>query len=80
MRVLVARTKTAADRVCVGVIEMSNHSRPAAQGSGSHKGMTPPIETIPAGARIQFSLARWAEFPSGGGEERCYLQLSAVYL
>ncbi len=45
-----------------------------------YKGMTAPIQTIPKGALIRFSLARWAEFPPGVGEQRCYLQLSEVYL
>jgi hypothetical protein len=47
--------------------------------SVKYVGMAPPIATIPAGALIRFSLARWAEFPPGVGEERCYLQLSAWY-
>jgi Dual OB-containing domain len=48
--------------------------------SAKYKGMTPPIQTIPAGALIRFSLARWAEFPPGVGEQRCYLQLSGWYV
>jgi hypothetical protein len=44
-----------------------------------YKGMTDTPRTIPAGALIRFSLARWAEFPPGVGELRCYLQLSAWY-
>ncbi len=43
------------------------------------KGMTAATRTIPRGALIRFSLARWAEFPPGVGELRCYLQLSAWF-
>jgi Dual OB-containing domain len=46
----------------------------------TYKGMGEPIEVIPAGSLVRFSLARWAEFPPGVGEERCYLQLSGWYL
>lgn len=45
-----------------------------------YKGMTAAIQTIPKGALIRFSLARWAEFPPGVGELRCYLQLSGFYI
>ncbi len=48
--------------------------------SVKYVGMTWPADTIPHGALIRFSLARWAEFPPGVGEQRCYLQLSEVYL
>src|SRR5262249_34170329 len=44
-----------------------------------YKGMTEGPQVISAGALIRFSLARWAEFPPGIGELRCYLQLSAWY-
>jgi hypothetical protein len=45
----------------------------------TYKGMDDPIDVIPAGALIRFSLSRWAEFPPGVGEDRCYLQLSGWY-
>jgi hypothetical protein len=44
-----------------------------------YKGMAEPAQTILAGTLIRFSLARWAEFPPGIGERRCYLQLSGWY-
>jgi hypothetical protein len=39
-------------------------------------GMDEPIEVIPAGTLVRFSLARWKAFPPGVEDERCYLQLS----
>ena len=42
-------------------------------------GMDDPIDVIPAGSLIRFSLARWGEFPPGVGEKRCFLQLSCWY-
>ena len=42
------------------------------------KGATAPAQTIPRGALIRFSLAKWKEFAPEEGE-RCYLQLSAWY-
>ena len=45
----------------------------------TYKGMDDPVDVIPAGALVRFSLARWAEFPPGIGEKRCYLQLSGWY-
>ncbi|HXD71822.1 MAG TPA: hypothetical protein VN615_18280 [Gaiellales bacterium] len=42
------------------------------------KGTTAPAQTIPPGALIRFSLAKWKEFSPEEGE-RCYLQLSAWY-
>jgi hypothetical protein len=47
--------------------------------SVKYSGMSWPPDTIPAGALIRFSLARWAEFPPGVGEKRCYLQVSGWY-
>ena len=47
--------------------------------SVKYVGMTWPADSISTGALIRFSLARWAEFPPGVGELRCYLQLSAWY-
>ena len=48
--------------------------------SVKYVGMEDSIESIPRGAIVRFSLARWAEFPPGVDEERCYLQLSGWYL
>jgi hypothetical protein len=45
----------------------------------TYKGMTPAAQTIPVGALVRFSLARWKRFPPGVDEERCYLQLSGWY-
>ncbi|HEY7044081.1 MAG TPA: hypothetical protein VH419_10480 [Nocardioidaceae bacterium] len=45
----------------------------------AYVGMEPPLEVIPVGALVRFSLARWAAFPQGS-EERCYLQVSGWYL
>jgi hypothetical protein len=42
-------------------------------------GMDDPIDIIPSGSLIRFSLSRWGEFPPGVGERRCYLQLSGWY-
>jgi hypothetical protein len=39
-------------------------------------GMDDPIDVIPQNSLLRFSLSRWAEFPPGVGERRCYLQLS----
>jgi len=47
--------------------------------SVKYVGMEDSIESIPRGAIVRFSLARWAEFPPGVDEERCYLQLSCWY-
>ena len=47
--------------------------------SVKYVGMPDPVESIPRGALVRFSLARWAEFPPGVEDERCYLQLSGWY-
>jgi hypothetical protein len=48
--------------------------------SAKYVGMEEPIAVIPERAIDRFSLARWAPFPPGVDEERCYLQLSGWYL
>jgi hypothetical protein len=47
--------------------------------SAKYVGMEEPMPAIPAAAVIRFSLARWAVFPPGVDEERCYLQVSGSY-
>lgn len=47
--------------------------------SVKYVGMEPPIDHVAAGMIVRFSLSRWAEFPPGVGEQRCYLQLSGWY-
>jgi len=47
--------------------------------SVKYVGMDDPIEIIPTGCLVRFSLARWGEFPPRVGERRCYLQLSSWY-
>jgi hypothetical protein len=47
--------------------------------SVKYVGMADSIPTIPSGALVRFSLARWAAFPPGVDDERCYLQLSGWY-
>jgi hypothetical protein len=47
--------------------------------SAKYVGMDEPIAVIPDSALVRFSLARWAAFPPGVDEQRCYLQLSGSY-
>jgi hypothetical protein len=47
--------------------------------SVKYVGMKDPIDVIPEGSLIRFSLARWWGFPPGEGERRCYLQLSGWF-
>jgi hypothetical protein len=48
--------------------------------SVKYVGMDEAIAVIPNGALVRFSLARWAAFPPGVDEQRCYVQLSGWYL
>jgi hypothetical protein len=47
--------------------------------SVKYVGMESQIDVIPTGSLIRFSLARWAVFPPGVGDERCYLQVSGWF-
>ena len=47
--------------------------------SVKYVGLDDPSTLIPQGALVRFALARWAEFPKGVGEERCFLLLSGWY-